>query len=84
MLLLLFYTGPRVKRVFRIFDHVSIFILIAGSYTPLVLVTIRGPLGWTLFGLVWGLALIGIIMKSIFIDRFKKFSVVLYLLMGWI
>lgn len=75
---------PRVKRVFRIFDHASIYLLIAGSYTPFTLVTMRGPWGWTLFGIVWGLALMGILFKTVFIGRFEVIATIAYVLMGWL
>ncbi len=76
-------TNKKAKGVFRIFDHNSIFILIAGTYTPLTLVTLRGPLGWTIFGIVWGAAIVGIVLNSISIERFKKFSMICYLASGW-
>ncbi len=74
----------KVKAVFRILDHVSIFILIAATYTPLTLVNLRGPWGWSLFGLVWGLALFGIIVECTSLRRFRLASVLLYIGMGWI
>ncbi|MGY3778148.1 PAQR family membrane homeostasis protein TrhA [Isobaculum melis] len=74
----------KAKKVFQIFDHSSIYILIAGSYTPLCLVTIGGRLGWILFLTVWAIAILGIIYKSLWIDKFKKASTVLYVAMGWI
>ncbi len=73
----------KAKKVFRVFDHTSIFILIAGSYTPVMLVTIGGALGWTIFGIVWGMALIGIVLNSISIEKFKVFSMIAYIAMGW-
>lgn len=76
-------TNPTAKKVFRAFDHLSIFLLIAGSYTPITLVTLRGPLGWTLFGIIWGAAVLGIIFNAISVERFKKFSMVAYVAMGW-
>ncbi len=78
------FTHPKVKRFFRVLDHTAIFILIAGTYTPITLTVLRGPWGWTLFGLVWGLAGIGIILKILYFGRFEKLSVMLYILMGWI
>jgi hemolysin III len=78
------FTNPRAKRLFQIFDHCSIYLLIAGSYTPLTLTVLRGPWGWTLFGLIWGLAITGIVLKIWFIGRFKAFSIVLYIAMGWL
>jgi hemolysin III len=74
----------RAKRFFRVLDHSAIFILIAGTYTPFTLGVMRGPWGWTLFGLVWGLALIGLMKKAIFGARYVWFSVALYLVMGWL
>ncbi|MBE6156777.1 MAG: hemolysin III family protein [Firmicutes bacterium] len=71
------------KRVFRIFDHCSIFLLIAGTYTPMVLLTLPPKLGWTIFGIVWCLAIIGIILNSIDLKKFKVISMILYLFMGW-
>jgi len=77
-------THPRAKRVFKILDHSAIFLLIAGTYTPFTLVSLRGPLGWTLFGGIWALAALGIIFKSVFITRFQRASVGVYIFMGWI
>jgi hemolysin III len=77
-------SNPRVKSFFARLDHVAIFLLIAGTYTPFVLTTLRGPLGWTLFGVIWTLAFIGMIIRSIFLGRFRKLMVSLYLLMGWL
>lgn len=71
------------KRIFRIFDHCSIFLLIAGTYTPMVLLILPLKLGWTIFGVVWGLAIIGIVLNSIDLKKFKTISMVLYLSMGW-
>lgn len=75
---------PKVKRVLRIFDHSAIYLLIAGTYTPFTLVSMRGPWGWTLFGVVWGLALLGIAFKTVFIGRYEKVATVAYVLMGWL
>ncbi len=75
--------GPRAKRLFRILDHAAIYLLIAGTYTPFVLVTLRGTWGWSLFGVVWGLAVLGVVFKSLWIGRFPVLSTLLYLLMGW-
>ncbi len=75
---------PRVKRALRIFDHVAIYLLIAGTYTPFLLVSMRGAWGWSLFGVVWGLALVGVIFKSFFIDRYEALATAAYVLMGWI
>lgn len=74
------------KKVFQILDHCSIFLLIAGSYTPFALSAIRGVdvvAGWTIFGVIWLLAILGIVLNSIDIKKFKVFSMICYLLMGW-
>lgn len=76
--------SPRLKRFFRIIDHASIYLLIAGTYTPFTLVNLRGGWGWTLFGLVWGLAALGILFKVFFVGRFSIASTAVYLLMGWL
>jgi hemolysin III len=72
-----------VKAVLRRVDHAAIYLLIAGTYTPFTLVTLRGPWGWTLFGVVWGLALAGVLLKSLFGARLPALSTVIYLAMGW-
>jgi hemolysin III len=77
------YAG-KAKRIFRIFDHSAIFLLIAGTYTPLTLITLRGRLGWTVFGVVWGIAIVGIVGKTFWAHRFVVLSTILYLAMGWI
>ncbi|MDX1587472.1 MAG: hemolysin III family protein [Oleiphilaceae bacterium] len=75
---------PRWRRAFKMFDHCAIFLLIAGTYTPFLLVNMRGPTGWTLFGVIWGLATVGIVSKLVFGHRFKIIQVATYLLMGWL
>lgn len=72
------------KRVMRIFDHCTIFLLIAGTYTPYTLVALRHSVGWELFGIVWGAAIIGIILNAVDMERFKGISMVCYLAMGWV
>ncbi len=72
------------RRVFQVLDHCFIFVLIAGTYTPFTLVNLRGPVGWTMFGIVWTLAIAGIIMKCLVLPRYDKSSSVIYLVMGWI
>ncbi|MGY3766064.1 PAQR family membrane homeostasis protein TrhA [Vagococcus vulneris] len=74
----------KAKKVFQVFDHSSIYLLIAGSYTPFCLLTIKGWLGWTLFGIIWGIALLGIIYKSIWLSTKNKTGVILYVAMGWL
>lgn len=76
--------GPRAKKVFHILDHAAIFLLIAGTYTPYCLATLRGAWGWSLFGVVWGLAAIGVTLKAVFGPRMRWLSTLVYLLMGWI
>jgi hemolysin III len=72
------------KKLFQKIDHSAIYLLIAGSYTPFTLVTLRGAWGWSLFGVVWALAVIGILQDVLFAKRKKILSVVIYLIMGWI
>ena len=74
----------RARNVMRIIDHSAIYLLIAGTYTPFTLVSLRGPLGWRLFAIVWGLAISGIVFKSFAIERFAIASVIVYLGMGWL
>lgn len=77
-------THERAKRMARLFDHSAIFLLIAGSYTPFTLGVLRGPWGWSLLGIVWGLAALGLIVKAIGGTRHMWISIVLYLAMGWL
>ncbi len=78
------FQRENTRRMLRKFDHAAIFLLIAGTYTPFLLVTLRGPWGWSLFGVVWGLALVGIVMKFWFAGRFNFISTLIYLGMGWL
>ena len=73
----------RAKRIFCKFDHCAIYLLIAGSYTPFAMVSLRGPWGWSLFGLIWGLALIGVLQEIWFAKGMRIMSLLLYVLMGW-
>ncbi len=76
---------PHVKLALKRFDHSAIFLLIAGTYTPFMLVTLRGVWGWSLFGVVWGLAVLGVLIKVFCpISKFETASVVLYVVMGWL
>lgn len=77
-------SAPRAKKFFRIMDHNTIFFLIAGTYTPITISIMRGALGWVLFGIVWGAAALGIVLNSIDLEKFRKPSVVCYILMGWV
>ena len=74
----------RAKRVFQVLDHSAIFLLIAGTYTPFTLGVLHGAWGWSLLGLVWSLALAGVVLKAISGVRYPRFSVGLYLAMGWV
>jgi hemolysin III len=78
------FQHPKVKRIFKIIDHSAIYLLIAGTYTPFLLISIRGVWGWTLLVIIWGLAVLGISFKTLFIHRFQKLSVLAYILMGWL
>ncbi|MGF2616765.1 hemolysin III family protein [Rossellomorea vietnamensis] len=71
------------KKLFAILDHSAIYLLIAGTYTPFMLVSFRTPLGWTIFGIIWGLAIAGVVFKCYFVDRYQIISTLVYLLMGW-
>ena len=75
--------NPKAKEVLRIFDHATIYLLIAGTYTPFTLVALRGWVGWTIFGVVWGAAISGIILNAISIERFKVVSMICYIASGW-
>jgi hemolysin III len=77
------FTKPKIKNLFARFDHISIFLLIAGTYTPILLTSLRGVWGWTLFGIIWAMALAGAIIRSIYVYRFRKLMVAIYLVMGW-
>ena len=75
---------PRIKRVLKILDHASIYLLIAGTYTPILLVSMRGGWGWSLFGVVWAMAIAGALLKLFFVDRFEALSTSMYVVMGWL
>lgn len=74
---------PKLRKRLNIFDHASIYVLIAGSYTPFTLVTLNGTLGWVLFGISWGIALTGVILKLFYTGKYEKASTIAYVLMGW-
>lgn len=78
------FQQPQVKRVLEIFDHISIYFLIAGTYTPFLLIYLRNSFGITLLSILWGLTILGIFFKIFFTGRFDIVSVIIYLLMGWI
>ncbi len=75
---------PALKKLFRTLDHCAIYVFIAGSYTPFTMLLLEGSWGWLLFGMVWGLAIFGIIFKIFFTHRFKVLSTAIYLFMGWL
>ncbi|MDY7396168.1 hemolysin III family protein [Aureibaculum sp. 2210JD6-5] len=75
---------PELRHKLNIVDHSAIYILIAGTYTPFTLVTLKGALGWTIFGITWGIALVGIVFKLFYTGRFDKISTAAYVAMGWI
>lgn len=77
-------SGTAAERLLRKVDHISIYLLIAGTYTPFCLVGLRGAFGWSLFGVLWGLTLLGIVFKLFFTGRFGVVSLLLYLAMGWL
>lgn len=77
------FSNPRLKNLFARFDHVSIFLLIAGTYTPILLTSLHGVWGWSLFVIIWVIALTGAVIRSIYLHRFRKLMVAVYLLMGW-
>lgn len=74
----------RAKRVFRVIDHCTIFLLIAGTYTPYTLNTLRGVTGWVLFGIVWGVGILGIVLNAVSLKKFAKLSVACYIALGWV
>lgn len=78
------FTGEKIKRLFNKFDHMAIYLLIAGTYTPFCLSVLDGWVGWTLFGVIWGCAIIGIVMKVFFTGKKEMLSTILYIAMGWI
>jgi hemolysin III len=75
---------PSLRKKLNIFDHASIFLLIAGTYTPFTLITLKGTVGWWVFGVTWTIAIVGIILKLFFTGRYNKLSTSMYVFMGWI
>lgn len=75
---------PKFMRLFTILDHSAIYLLIAGTYTPFLLITLKGTIGWTLFTVIWTLAVSGVFFKFIFVNRFELMSTIVYLIMGWL
>jgi len=78
------FKKPRTKKILNTLDHISIYYLIAGSYTPFMLINMRGAWGWTIFGIIWALAITGTILKLVYGDKLRKFSNIIYIAMGWI
>lgn len=78
------FPGGRAKETFRLIEHSAIYLLIAGTYTPFTLGALRGPVGWTLLGVIWTLALVGVLLQSRDAQRFRRVSMALYLGMGWL
>jgi hemolysin III len=75
--------GAKARKVFRVIDHATIYVLIAATYTPFALVTLNGWVGWTIFGIVWGLAVVGIVLKVFFTGRAEVLLTLMYICMGW-
>lgn len=75
---------PKIRKRLNVFDHAAIYVLIAGTYTPFTLVVLKGWVGWTIFGVSWGLAVVGIILKLFFTGKYDKISTYAYVLMGWV
>ncbi len=78
------FRRANIKKIFRIIDHSCIYVLIAGTYTPFLIVVVQGALGWTIFAVVWSLTVLGIIFKAFFINRFEIVSTIAYIVMGWL
>lgn len=76
--------NPKLRKRLNIFDHAAIYVLIAGTYTPFTMVVLKGWVGWTIFGVSWGLAIAGIIFKFFFTGKYDKISTIAYVLMGWL
>lgn len=76
--------SPRLRAQFKVLDHCAIYLLIAGTYTPFMLGTVRGGWGWSLFGVIWGLAAAGVVFKLFFTGRFPILSTIIYIAMGWL
>lgn len=78
------FRDGKAKDLFEIFDHSAIYLFIAGTYTPLMLIVVKGVLGWSIFGIVWGIAILGCAFKAYFVKRFLFMSTIFYILMGWL
>jgi len=78
------FQNPRVKRIFQICDHAAIYLLIAGTYTPFLLISLRGAWGWTFLAVIWGLAFLGIGLKAFFFEYYERLAALGYVFMGWL
>lgn len=78
------FSFTRFRKIFRYVDHASIYLLIAGSYTPFCLISLKGTAGYVLFSVVWGIALLGLVLKIFFLEKYNRLSTILYLVMGWL
>lgn len=78
------FRDGKAKDLFEIFDHSAIYLFIAGTYTPLMLIVVKGTLGWSIFGIVWGIAILGCAFKAYFVKKFLFMSTIFYILMGWL
>ena len=76
--------SPKLRHRLNIFDHAAIYILIAGTYTPFTLVVLKGWVGWTIFGVSWGLAITGVVLKLFYTGKYDKISTIAYVLLGWL
>ena len=76
--------NPKLRQKLNVFDHAAIYVLIAGTYTPFTLVVLKGGVGWTIFGVSWGLAIFGVIFKLFYTGKYDKISTLAYVLMGWL
>lgn len=74
---------PKIRKRLNVFDHAAIYVLIAGTYTPFTLVTLNGTIGWVLFGIIWGAAVLGVVLKLFYIGKYNMLSTVMYVVMGW-
>ena len=77
------FSASRIKHIFKLADHSAIFLLIAGTYTPFALICLKGSWSWCFLGIIWGFAIVGIILTLFYYDRLRRFFTILYLIMGW-
>ncbi len=79
-----YFQHPDIRKKLNILDHAAIYVLIAGTYTPFTLITLKGTIGWTIFCITWGIALVGVFLKLFYTGRYDKISTIAYVFMGWI